>query len=191
MKVFHALLLALSLLALGPAKHRPRVSAPPPPESPPLAMPGRVADGFCVLPDAGPVAAAPGLGAPVPPGYEYWCTVRAKVTAYDPSAISCGDSADGLTSIGDNAWVLDGVAVDPSAIPYRTRMFIPGIGLREADDTGSAMRRSWRDGRVFHVDVRMSYPWQARRWGVRMLDIPLYRPIRSLAARTDGRSAAD
>jgi 3D (Asp-Asp-Asp) domain-containing protein len=99
-----------------------------------------------------------------PPGYRYWGTVVAKITAYEPSYVSCGRSADGKTSTMRNAWKMDGCAVDPSAIPYGTLVWVPAVGWRVADDTGSAMKRSWKKG-VYHVDVRMGTVWQARRWG--------------------------
>ncbi|MCD6405854.1 MAG: 3D domain-containing protein [Planctomycetes bacterium] len=114
----------------------------------------------------------------IPRGYVYWKTVRAKVTAYDPSRRSCGKFADGKTSIGQNAWVADGVASDPRAIPYGTYVVIPGVGVKEVDDTGKAMRNSWRRHRRYHIDLRMTYPWQANRWGVKYLDIKLYRKTR-------------
>ena len=115
---------------------------------------------------------------PVPPGYVYWKTVRAKVTAYEPSRRSCGKFANGKTSVGQNAWRMDGVATDPRAIPYGTVCVIPGVGVRKVDDTGSAMRRSWRRHRRFHIDVRMTYFYQARRWGVKYLDVKLYKKAR-------------
>ena len=115
------------------------------------------------------------LGSRVPGGYVFWKTVRARVTAYDPSERCCGDSADGFTSLNDNAWVMDGAAVDPRAIPYRSVLEIPGIGLREADDTGSAMAHSW-DAGEYHVDVRMAYYYEAKLWGVKYLDVKVYHP---------------
>jgi 3D (Asp-Asp-Asp) domain-containing protein len=99
-----------------------------------------------------------------PPGYRYWGTVVAKVTAYEPSAVSCGSSADGKTSTLRSAWRMDGCAVAPEAIPYGTLVWIPGIGWRLADDTGSAMKRSWKKG-MYHIDVRMGTVSQCRRWG--------------------------
>ena len=114
----------------------------------------------------------------VPAGYVYWKTVRARVTAYDPSRRSCGRFADGKTSIGQSAWRMDGVATDPRAIPYGNYVVVPGIGAREVDDTGRAMKRSWSRYRRFHIDVRMTYPYQAERWGVKYLDVKLYRPAR-------------
>ncbi len=114
----------------------------------------------------------------VPEGYVYWKTVRAMVTAYDPSYVSCGKYADGRTSIGRNAWVMNGVATDPTAIPYGSYVVIPGVGARIVDDTGSAMRNSWRRHRRYHIDLRVTYPYQARRWGVKYLDVRLYRKSR-------------
>jgi 3D (Asp-Asp-Asp) domain-containing protein len=114
----------------------------------------------------------------VPAGYVYWKTVRAKVTSYDPSRLSCGKFADGKTSIGQNAWVMDGVATDPRAIPYGTYVVIPGVGGKTVDDTGKAMRNSWRRYGRYHIDVRVLYPYQARRWGVKYLDVRLYRKAR-------------
>lgn len=112
----------------------------------------------------------------LPPGYVFWKEVIAKVTAYEPSELSCPGTADGKTSLGDNAWHLDGVAADPQAIPYRTVVWIPDAGLREVDDTGSAMRRAWREARTYHIDLRMTYPREARAWGVKLLPVRLYRP---------------
>ncbi len=114
---------------------------------------------------------------PAPEGYVYWKTVTAKVTAYDPSYRCCGPFADGKTATGRNAWRTDGCAVDPRAIPYGTMVYIPGVGFRVADDTGIAMKRSWRRG-VYHVDVRMTYHYQARRWGVKYLKVDLYRRVK-------------
>lgn len=112
-----------------------------------------------------------------PPGYVYWKTVTAKVTAYEPSYRCCGKFADGKTATLTNAWKLVGVAVDPEAIPYGTMAWVPGIGMRVADDTGIAMKRSWRQEGVFHIDVRLKYFYQARNWGVKVLQVPLFRKL--------------
>jgi 3D (Asp-Asp-Asp) domain-containing protein len=113
-----------------------------------------------------------------PKGYVYWKTVKAKVTAYEPSKVSCGASADGKTSIGQSAWIMDGVATDPRAIPYGTYCMVPGVGGRVVDDTGSAMRSSWRKRGQYHVDVRVRTVSEARRWGVKYLDVKLYKPAK-------------
>ncbi len=110
----------------------------------------------------------------VPDGYVYWKTIKARVTAYEPSRRSCGRFADGKTSTGGNAWKMDGCAAYPGAVPYGALVHIPGVGFRKVDDTGPAMRRSWARGR-YHIDVRMKYYYQARRWGSRNMDVKLYR----------------
>jgi 3D (Asp-Asp-Asp) domain-containing protein len=127
---------------------------------------------------ATPAPTAKSASTGVPKGYVYWKTVRTKVTAYDPSRLSCGKFADGKTSIGQNAWVMDGVASDPTAIPYGTYVVIPGVGGKIVDDTGRAMRNSWRKHGRYHLDLRVTYPYQARRWGVKYLDVKLYRKAR-------------
>ncbi len=110
----------------------------------------------------------------VPDGYVYWKTVKARVTAYEPSKRCCGRFADGRTSTGRNAWKMDGCAAYPGAVPYGSLVHIPGVGFRKVDDTGPAMKRSWAKGR-YHIDVRMKYYYQARRWGSKTMDVKLYR----------------
>lgn len=105
----------------------------------------------------------------------YWKTVRAYVTAYEPSYRCCGRFADGKTSTGTNAWRMNGVATYKEAIPHGTYMEIPGIGIRVSDDTGRAMRDSWKERGVYHIDVRMTYYYQARRWGHEWLNVKLYK----------------
>lgn len=100
--------------------------------------------------------------------------IWAVVTAYCPCSRCCGRNAAGITSQGTSAWK-PGVAADPRAISYGTKLFIPGYGTYVVDDTGGAMRRSWRnDGRV-HVDIRMTYHWQAKEWGRKYMKIRLYQ----------------
>ena len=124
--------------------------------------------------DSAEITPADETSEPVPDGYVYWKTIKAKVTAYEPSKRCCGRFADGKTSTGGNAWRIDGCAAYPGAVPYGTLVQIPGVGFRKVDDTGPAMRRSWARGR-YHIDVRMKYYYQARRWGCRTMDVKLYR----------------
>ncbi len=115
---------------------------------------------------------------PFPPdGYRFWKKTDALLTAYDPSERSCGKFANGRTSTGENAWEMDGVAVDPDVIPYGTKIWIPGIGFRVADDTGQAMRDSWKNHGRIHIDIRMTYPYQARKWGIQNRPVFLFRPV--------------
>lgn len=112
-----------------------------------------------------------------PPGYVYWKTVVARVTAYTPGKCCCRPFADGRTSTGRNAWRMRGCAVAPVAVPYGTWIDIPGIGWRIADDTGSQMRRSARRG-IYHIDIRMRTYRQARKWGRKWLRVTLWRSLK-------------
>ena len=168
-------ILAISAASIGVAQP---LSAVPPleaeetgPSLPTPSFPIPAASGLPAVPAEEPPPAPP-------PGFVFWKTIRAKVTAYDPCSRCCGHSADGVTATGDDAWVLDGVATAPLAIPYRTKLWVPGAGWREADDTGSAMRRAWRRGRHL-IDLRVGEHAQARRWGARDLTLHLYRPLQA------------
>ena len=116
-----------------------------------------------------------------PRGYEFWKSVPVKLTAYTPGSRSCWPYDDGKTSIGDNAWIMNGVAVCPTVIPYRTWLKIPGIGWKEADDTGGRMRQSARRG-IYHLDVRVesnsqAYSSKVNRW----TKVDLWRKSRKVA----------
>lgn len=112
----------------------------------------------------------------VPKGYEYWKTIKAVVRAYDPGRCCCQGAADGKTALMDNAWYMDGVAVAFSVIPRRTMMFIPGVGWREADDTGPSPRRGAKRGQ-YRIEIRVRTHREAKEWGRQQLDIDLYKKI--------------
>ncbi len=99
--------------------------------------------------------------------------VWAMVTAYCPCYKCCGRGSPGRTSLGKTAW-RPGIAADPRAIAYGTKIDITGYGLREVDDTGGAMRQSWSRRGVIHLDIRMTYHWQARSWGRRLMKVKIY-----------------
>jgi 3D (Asp-Asp-Asp) domain-containing protein len=104
-------------------------------------------------------------------------TILAKVTAYCPCERCCRRMT-GITSTQTNAWQ-PGIAVAPAVIPYGSVIYVPGYDRSTwvvADDTGSAMRRSWRNDNEVHVDVRMTYHWQAREWGTQYLNIIVRTP---------------
>lgn len=97
------------------------------------------------------------------------------VTAYCTCKVCCeGWSAYKKTSIGDDATVCDGVAAAPKLLPYRTKLNIPGIGIREVDDTGGAMRQDARKG-IYHIDVRMASHKEALKWGRKKLLVEVMR----------------
>lgn len=100
--------------------------------------------------------------------------IEATVTAYCPCHECTGKTgpwSERTTSLMDPATVCDGVAADYArALPVRARLFIPGVGLREVDDTGGAMRSA--DGT--HIDVRMDSHELANEFGRQKLTIILY-----------------
>jgi 3D (Asp-Asp-Asp) domain-containing protein len=57
-----------------------------------------------------------------------------------------------------------GVAVDPSVIPLGARVWVPGYGHAEADDTGGAIY-----GR--RIDLRMQNYREMDEWGVRRVKV--------------------
>jgi uncharacterized protein YabE (DUF348 family) len=71
---------------------------------------------------------------------EYWRKMRVYTTSYKPA--SCGKPPThpryGYTGLG---WKLQKgiVAVDPTVIPLRSKMYVPGYGLAQAGDTGGGV----------------------------------------------------
>lgn len=63
-----------------------------------------------------------------------------KITGYTPDPAENGGY--GVTALGDNLWDSVGwaVAVDPKVIPLKSKIYIEGIGYREARDTGGAIK---------------------------------------------------
>jgi len=100
-----------------------------------------------------------------PPGYEYMFEEKAIVTAYTPTGegLMPGVNPDGTpyketkrTSTNLNATRnFDGVAVDPSVIPYGSLIYIKGVGWKIADDTGAKMRENWNNYHRVHIDLRV------------------------------------
>jgi 3D (Asp-Asp-Asp) domain-containing protein len=102
----------------------------------------------------------------------------AKITGYEPSFMSCGKFADGKTSIMRDAYQLTGVAADPAVLPYGTVVYIPGVGYRTVDDTGSAMKKSWRRKGELHLDLRFLTVSQALRWGIKYKEVEIYERVK-------------
>lgn len=67
------------------------------------------------------------------------CTLTAYTDGYQSTGKVPGDPGYGITATGQVARQGLSIAVDPSVIPYGTAVFIPGVGLRIADDTGGAI----------------------------------------------------
>lgn len=108
----------------------------------------------------------------VEPPY-HWAYVE--TTAYADCPECCPDqthiTADGK-HIGGR--YVRGIAADKRAIPYHTRVWIPGYGATEVDDTGAAMRNDWRDHHRIHIDLRMRNYEAAMEYGVRYVWIKIY-----------------
>jgi uncharacterized protein YabE (DUF348 family) len=67
---------------------------------------------------------------------EYWRKLRMYATSYHPAALG----GSNITAIGEV--VRRGiVGSDPTVIPYRTQLFVPGYGLGMMADTGALRRR--------------------------------------------------
>jgi 3D (Asp-Asp-Asp) domain-containing protein len=139
----------------------PPFAAKPVPEPPDEAVPA-----------ATPEAAAP-TPEPAAPSEPAYREVSAIVTAYCPCARCCGRSADGKTSTNTSAW-RRGAAAEPTAVPYGTLIYVEGYGYAVVDDTGNAMRRTWRRHGMIHVDLRMTYHYEARQWGYKVMKIRIY-----------------
>jgi 3D (Asp-Asp-Asp) domain-containing protein len=94
------------------------------------------------------------------------CTLTAYTAGYESTGKSPGEEGYGLTSTGTQATQGVTVAVDPSIIPYGTKLYIPGIGYRVAEDTGGAIIGD-------HVDIFYDSLSTARNFGVKH-DCPVY-----------------
>lgn len=64
-------------------------------------------------------------------------------------------AGDGRTSIGKDARSTYGIAADPRAIPYGSTIFVEGYGTYRVDDTGGALRRSYRNNGEIVLDLRI------------------------------------
>ncbi|MFE5322490.1 3D domain-containing protein [Paenibacillus sp. NPDC056579] len=86
------------------------------------------------------------------------------LTAYTAGKESTGKTpsspAYGITYSGSKAEEGRTIAVDPSVIPIGTTVFIDGIGIRTAEDTGSAVKGA-------RIDVFMDDLKQAVNFGVK------------------------
>lgn len=88
------------------------------------------------------------------------------LTAYDACIICCGKT-DGITSTNTHAKAGRTVAVDPSLIPYGTKVMINGH-VYTAEDTGSAIK-----GRK--IDIYMDTHEEAKQFGVKQAEVFLVR----------------
>lgn len=88
------------------------------------------------------------------------CTLTAYTDGFASTGKNPGEPGYGITSTGQKALQGLTVAVDPSVIPYGTPLFIPGIGIRIAEDTGGAIVGN-------HIDVFYNSDQTAIDFGVK------------------------
>ena len=84
----------------------------------------------------------------------YWKKIRVYATHYDSRCLGCNE----WTAIGMRAG-FGVIAVDPSIIKLRSKVYIPGYGVAVAGDTGGAIKGSIID---LGFDDARSAGWSAR-----------------------------
>lgn len=89
----------------------------------------------------------------------YTTALEVKATAYTPYDAGC----TGITSTGTKAGY-GTLAVDPSVIPYGSRVYVPGYGVCVASDCGGAIKGN-------RIDVCYESLTDALNWGVRNVTI--------------------
>lgn len=109
-----------------------------------------------------------------PPPLE-WLDLPVLITAYTPYDALDADhwsTKDFVTATNKDWRVYPyGVATDPKALPFGTRVVIPGYmdvsypqESWSVDDTGGRMRKNWRERDIIHLDLRYQTQASAREW---------------------------
>jgi 3D (Asp-Asp-Asp) domain-containing protein len=88
------------------------------------------------------------------------------VTAYCPCEKCCGKHADGHFANGQE--ISFPALAAPPEIPFGTKIHVPGYGVAEVKDRGSAI--TWRQLDVFFPDHQ-----QALEWGVQKLKVEILK----------------
>lgn len=90
---------------------------------------------------------------------------RFTITAYCP-CYECSEQWGRQTSTGAIATEGRTVAVDPSVIPYGTKIEIEGVGIRIAEDCGGAIKGN-------KIDLYFESHEETERWGVQERNIKI------------------
>ncbi|MGE5573278.1 MAG: 3D domain-containing protein [Bacteroidota bacterium] len=94
--------------------------------------------------------------------------IRVTATAYDSCPICTGKTKDhpafGVTSSGVPATPDRTIAVDPQVIPIGSWVYVEGLGVYRAEDTGGAIRGN-------RIDIFMPTHEEALEFGIREIDV--------------------
>lgn len=90
-----------------------------------------------------------------------YCTLTAYTAGFESTGKRPGEPGYGVTSTGVRVRAGTTVAVDPHVIPYGTKLFIPGIGYRIAEDSGGAIIGRHID--VYYTDVNTALHFGVKR----------------------------
>jgi uncharacterized protein YabE (DUF348 family)/3D (Asp-Asp-Asp) domain-containing protein len=106
-------------------------------------------------------SAASDYAGDIPDGYQVMSVMHVYATWYNPASAGKPRSSPGYGITSTGVPVTRGiVAVDPTVIPYGTRMFIPGYGFAIAADCGGGVKGNMIDlGFPDGVDVDWSSHW--------------------------------
>lgn len=96
-------------------------------------------------------------------------------TAYTPSPKENGNYTTTKTGQKLTSVVGKCIAVDPMVIPLYSRVYVPGVGMCIARDTGGAIK-----GR--RIDVLLASRSIANRFGRRKITVTVYPPERNKAS---------
>ncbi len=163
-------------------RNAPRTPANPNPARKALARGGAIAAALVIAAAAALTVAdsPPKDGAPPPAGQKLtvqttgycncrqccswrrsWCGLG--VPVYASGKLKGKRKAVGITALGTTA-KHGTLAADTKCFPMRTKLFVPGYGVGTVEDVGGKIRG-------FHLDLWFPTHAEAKRWGVRHVEV--------------------